>query len=86
MRRAVAGAAVWISFLIGGIVVLAIAVTAMVLGFFAVNTIQTAPETFTAIVGLGLLAIIVYALVRYGRRHRPSPQPPGRQPLPSPSG
>ena len=47
------------------VVALAIAVTAIVLGFFAVNSIQTAPETFTAIIGLGLLAIIVGALVRH---------------------
>ena len=56
------------------IVVLALAVTAIVLGFFAVDTIQTAPETFTAIIALVLLSVFLDALVRRGRRTGPSPQ------------
>jgi amino acid transporter len=49
------------------IVLLALALVGIVLGFFAVDTIQTAPETFTAIILLGLLAIVLDDLVR--RRH-----------------
>ena len=67
------------------IVALAIAATAIVLGFFAVDTFQTAPETFTAIILLGLLAIVLDALVR---RQLRTPQPPEGRPSPaaSPSG
>jgi amino acid transporter len=55
------------------IIGLAIAVTAIVLGFFAVDTVQNAPETFTAILLLGLLAIVLDAVVR--RKPR-TPIPP----------
>lgn len=48
------------------IILITIAVIAIVLGFFAVDTIQTAPETFTAIILLGGLAIGLDALVRRG--------------------
>ena len=41
---AVAGAAVWLSFLLAGIVLAAIAVTAIVLVFFAVDTLRNAPD------------------------------------------
>jgi len=68
------------------IVALALAVTATVLGFFAVDTLQTAPETFTAIILLALLAIILDTLVRRGHHHHPSPHPPGSRPSPSPTG
>ena len=64
------------------IVVLAIAATGIVLGFFAVDTLQNAPETFTAIVLLGLLAIVLDALVR---RHRRTGHPPDPHPSPSAS-
>ena len=46
------------------IVALALGVIAIVLGFFAVDTIQTAPWTFVAIVVLGLLAIVLDAVGR----------------------
>lgn len=49
------------------IVLGAIALTATVLGFFAVNTLKTAPETFTAILALGLLSVVLDAVVRRGR-------------------
>jgi amino acid transporter len=39
------------------IVLLGIAVTLVVLGFFAVDTLRNAPETLTAIVGITLLAV-----------------------------
>ena len=68
------------------IVILALAVTVAVLGFFAVDTLQTAPETFGAIIAIGLLSIILDALVRRGQRHRQSPNPPGREAPPSPTG
>jgi amino acid transporter len=41
------------------IVLLGIAVTAIVLGFFAVDTLRNAPETFGAIVGMTLLAVML---------------------------
>jgi amino acid transporter len=61
------------------IVAAAIGVIAVVLGFFAVDTVQNAPDTFTAIVLLGLLAIVLDALVR--RRH----QPPGASAVATPT-
>jgi len=41
------------------IVLAAITVTAVVLAFFAVDTLRNAPETFTAIIAIGLLSIIL---------------------------
>jgi amino acid transporter len=41
----------------GAVVLLGAAVTIVVLAFFAVDTLRNAPETFTAIVVIGLLAI-----------------------------
>jgi chromate transport protein ChrA len=56
------------------IVLLAISVTAVVLGFFAVDTAQNAPETFTAIVAIGLLAVILDRWTqRSNRREEASP-------------
>jgi amino acid transporter len=55
----------------------AIIVIAIVLGFFAVDTVQNAPDTFTAIILLGLLAIVLDAIVRRGQRNRPAQTPPG---------
>ena len=43
----------------GAIVLLGIAGTAIVLGFFAVDTLRNAPETFTAIVAMTLLAVVL---------------------------
>ena len=37
----------------------AIAVTAVVLVFFAVDTLRNEPETFAAVVGIGLLAVVL---------------------------
>jgi amino acid transporter len=65
------------------VVALAIVVIAIVLGFFAVDTVQTAPETFTAIVLLGLLAIVLDALVRRNQRSAAAPEGPAS---PSPTG
>jgi hypothetical protein len=46
-------------------------VTISVLAIFAVDTIQTAPETFTSIIALGVLSVVLDALVRRGRHRRP---------------
>ena len=52
------------------IVVLAIAVTAIVLGFFAVDTLQNAPETFSAIIAIAVLAVFLDALWTRDRDRR----------------
>ena len=49
------------------IILAAIGLTGIVLGFFAIDTLEHAPETFIAIVALGVLAIVLDALVRRGR-------------------
>jgi membrane-associated PAP2 superfamily phosphatase len=54
------------------LVLLAIAVTAIVLGFFAVDTLKNAPWTFVAIAGIALLAVVLDALVRRTGRVRPT--------------
>ncbi len=54
------------------IVALAIGLVAIVLGFFAVDTFQNAPETFTAILLLGVMAIVLDAVVRRSRHDDPS--------------
>ena len=43
----------------GAVVLLGAAVTIVVLAFFAVDTLRNAPDTFTAIVVIGLLAIVL---------------------------
>jgi amino acid transporter len=52
------------------IVMLSIAVTAIVLGFFAVDTFKNAPWTFAAIAGITLLSIVLDALFRHTGRER----------------
>ena len=64
-RRADTGA-------IGAIVLTAIAATAVVLAFFAVDTLRNAPQTFIAIVAITLLAV---ALDFVWKRKRPAPPP-----------
>ena len=46
------------------IIVLAMAMIVVVLGFFIADTIRNAPETFGAIVGVGIVAIVLDALCR----------------------
>ena len=46
------------------IVVLAIAVTAIVLGFFAVDTARNAPETFVGIIAVLVLAVVLERVTR----------------------
>jgi amino acid transporter len=53
------------------IVLLGMAVTVVVLGFFAVDTLRNAPETFGAILGMMLLAV---ALDFVWKRRRPEPE------------
>jgi amino acid transporter len=52
------------------IVLLAMAVTAVVLVFFAIDTLDTSPETFVAIVVIALLAVILDALWTRSRGKR----------------
>jgi len=59
------------------IVLLAITVTAVVLGFFAVDTWRTAPQTFIAIIGITILAVILDRWT--GSRQRQDPAPEGIQ-------
>jgi len=58
-----------------GIVLAAIAVTAIVLAFFAVDTLQNAPQTFTAIVVIAVVAVCLDAAWRWkkGRRQLATP-------------
>jgi uncharacterized membrane protein len=67
-RRADTGA-------IGAIVLTAIAVTAVVLVFFAVDTLRNAPQTFTAIVAITLLAVALDWLWKRSRGTPPVPDP-----------
>lgn len=53
-----------------GIVVAAIAVTGIVLVFFAVDTLRDAPETFTAIVAILLLSVVLDILWKRKSRAR----------------
>ena len=48
-------------------VLAAIAVTATVLGFFAVDTLRNAPETFVAIVAIALLSVALDAVWKHSR-------------------
>ena len=54
------------------VVLAAIAVTATVLAFFAVDTLRNAPETFIAIVGIAGLSVILDLVWK----HRRGPSPP----------
>jgi amino acid transporter len=49
------------------LVVLAIAVTAIVLGFFAVDIVKNDPATFAAIVGIAIVSVVLDAAFRRGR-------------------
>ena len=59
------------------IVLAAIAVTAIVLAFFAVDTLRNAPETFTAIVAITLLSAILDVIWKRRREAVGSPGQPG---------
>ncbi len=55
------------------IILTAIAATAVVLVFFAIDTLRNAPETFTAIVAIALLAIILDAVWKHIRGPHTTP-------------
>ena len=55
----------------GGIVLLGMAATAVVLGFFAVDTLRNAPETFVAIVAITALAVLLDAVWKHLRKEPP---------------
>jgi len=57
------------------VVVAALAMTAIVLGFFAVDTLRNAPETFAAIVVIAGLAVILDVIWKRARGAAP-PEPP----------
>jgi amino acid transporter len=63
-RRAETGA-------IAAIVLAAIGLTAVVLVFFAVDTFRNAPETFSAIVGITILSVVLDFLWKRARDRRP---------------
>jgi amino acid transporter len=67
------------------VIIAALVVTAVVLGFFAVDTLQKEPATFVAIVALGLLSVALDAIVRHGHHPTPSPRPPAGRPAASSS-
>ena len=58
----------------GAIVLVGIAGTAVVLGFFAVDTLRNAPETFGAIVGMTLLAVVLDVVWKHSRDRRGLPR------------
>jgi amino acid transporter len=65
---------------IGAIVLTAMAATAVVLVFFAIDTLRNAPETFVAIVVIAALAVVLDLV---WKRMRPS-EPTSPEPLPAP--
>jgi hypothetical protein len=66
----------------GPIVLLGMAATVVVLGFFAVDTLRNAPETFAAIVAIAALAVRLDAV--WKRIRKEPPRPTVRAPLPPP--
>jgi amino acid transporter len=59
-----------------GIVLAAIGVTAVVLAFFAVDTLRNAPETFIAIVAITLLSVVLDLIWKRARGAVPPPAAP----------
>jgi hypothetical protein len=55
----------------GWIVAVAMAATAVVLVFFAVDTLRNAPETFAAIVAIAALAVVLDAVWKHIRKEPP---------------
>jgi amino acid transporter len=54
------------------LVLLGMAVTVIVLGFFAVDTLENSPETFTAMVGIAALAVALDLIWKHIRPSEPS--------------
>lgn len=67
----------------GSLVLLGVVVTTVVLGFFAVDTLRNAPETFAAIVAVTALAVVLDLVWKRVRDRSRSPSDEG--PLPSPA-
>lgn len=57
------------------VVLAAIAVTLIVLSFFAVDTVRNAPETFVAIVAIAALSIVLDFAWKRMRGAMPEPEP-----------
>ena len=57
------------------IVLVALAATAVVLVFFAVDTLRNAPETFTAIVAIAVLSVVLDTVWKW-MRDRGTTAPP----------
>jgi hypothetical protein len=55
----------------GPIVLVGMAATAVVLAFFAVDTLRNAPETFAAIVAIAVLAVVLDAVWKRVRKEPP---------------
>jgi hypothetical protein len=73
--RSETGAQAWL-------VLLGVAVTIVVLGFFAVDTLRNAPETFTAIVAVTALAVVLDLVWKRVRDRSGSPSDEGSLPSP----
>lgn len=58
------------------VVLAAIAVTAIVLVFFAIDTLRNEPETFAAIVAIAVVSVVLDAVWKRRGAARPKPQPP----------
>ena len=56
-----------------GMILLAFAVTVVVLGFFSVDTIRNAPQTFLAMVAIGVLAAVLDTVWRSRMPNAPAP-------------
>ena len=69
----------------GPIVLVGMAVTCVVLVFFAVDTLDNAPETFAAIIGIAVLAVVLDLVWKHVRRPPApaSPEAPAAGALPS---
>jgi len=52
-------------------VLIALLATVVVLGFFAVDTLRNAPETFVAIVAIAALAVLLDAVWKHVRKEPP---------------
>ena len=60
---------------LGAIVLLAMAATAVVLAFFAVDTLRNAPETFAAIVAIAVLSVVLDLVWKRSRGAPPAADP-----------
>jgi uncharacterized membrane protein YfcA len=58
------------------VILLGMAATAVVLGFFAVDTLRNDPETFTAIVAMTLLAVALDVVWKHMRDREAPPAAP----------